>query len=101
MSAASDPGRRTLAELAQVFALATSAPQERLAVHVSGVRLDHRLTEPGDLFAALPGARTHGARFAQEAIGAGAAAILTDPEIGRASCRDSCDMLVSGRQVTY
>ncbi|HLS25246.1 MAG TPA: UDP-N-acetylmuramoyl-L-alanyl-D-glutamate--2,6-diaminopimelate ligase [Beutenbergiaceae bacterium] len=79
MSAASDPGRRTLAELAQVFALATSAPQERLAVHVSGVRLDHRLTEPGDLFAALPGARTHGARFAQEAIGAGAAAILTDP----------------------
>ena len=34
---------------------------------------------PGDLFAALPGARVHGADFAAAALAAGAAAVLTDP----------------------
>jgi UDP-N-acetylmuramoyl-L-alanyl-D-glutamate--2,6-diaminopimelate ligase len=34
---------------------------------------------PGDLFAALPGARAHGADFADAAIAAGCAAVLTDP----------------------
>ncbi|MDR1635055.1 MAG: UDP-N-acetylmuramoyl-L-alanyl-D-glutamate--2,6-diaminopimelate ligase [Bifidobacteriaceae bacterium] len=34
---------------------------------------------PGDLFVALPGARTHGARHAGAAIAAGAVAVLTDP----------------------
>ena len=34
---------------------------------------------PGDLFAALPGARVHGADFAAEAVAAGAVAVLTDP----------------------
>jgi UDP-N-acetylmuramoyl-L-alanyl-D-glutamate--2,6-diaminopimelate ligase len=33
---------------------------------------------PGDLYAALPGARTHGARFAADAVSAGAVAVLTD-----------------------
>jgi UDP-N-acetylmuramoyl-L-alanyl-D-glutamate--2,6-diaminopimelate ligase len=33
----------------------------------------------GDLFAALPGARVHGADFAAAALAAGAAAVLTDP----------------------
>lgn len=45
---------------------------------VSGLTLDSRLVQPGDLYAALPGEHTHGARFAQQAIDAGAAAIVTD-----------------------
>src|SRR5690554_878976 len=78
MSAASDPGRRILGELVRVFSLATSATGADLQTEVHGVSLDHRLTEAGELFAALPGARTHGARFAREAVRSGAAAVLTD-----------------------
>lgn len=47
---------------------------------VTGVTLDSRQVLPGDLYAALPGAHTHGARFAASAAAAGAAAILTDPQ---------------------
>lgn len=52
-------------------------------VQVTGVTLRGQDVQPGDLFAALPGANTHGARFAADALAAGAAAILTDPA-GRA-----------------
>ncbi len=48
-------------------------------VLVTGVTLSSRAVRPGDLYAALPGARTHGAAFAVEAAGAGAVAVLTDP----------------------
>ena len=46
---------------------------------VTGVTLDSRAIRPGDLYAALPGANVHGARFAGAAIGLGAVAVLTDP----------------------
>lgn len=46
---------------------------------MTGVTLDSRRVRPGDLYAALPGGKTHGARFAAEAVAAGAVAILTDP----------------------
>ncbi len=46
---------------------------------VTGVSLDSRTVRPGDLYAALPGEHTHGARFAREALAAGAVAVLTDP----------------------
>ena len=48
-------------------------------VSVTGATLRAQHVLPGDLFAALPGARVHGADFAAEAIEAGAAAVLTDP----------------------
>jgi UDP-N-acetylmuramoyl-L-alanyl-D-glutamate--2,6-diaminopimelate ligase len=47
---------------------------------VSGVTLDSRQVRPGDLYAALPGGSTHGARFAAQAAQAGAVAALTDPQ---------------------
>jgi len=47
---------------------------------VAGVTLDSRAALPGDLYAALPGHVTHGARFAGDAVAAGAAAILTDAD---------------------
>jgi UDP-N-acetylmuramoyl-L-alanyl-D-glutamate--2,6-diaminopimelate ligase len=54
-------------------------------VRVSGVSLDSRGVVPGDLYAALPGHVTHGARFAEAAVAAGSVAILTDAE-GAALC---------------
>lgn len=45
---------------------------------VTGVCLDSRAVQEGDLYAALPGARTHGAGFAQAALQRGARAVLTD-----------------------
>lgn len=46
---------------------------------VSGVTLRAQHVRPGDLFAALPGLRVHGAAYAEEAIRRGATAVLTDP----------------------
>ena len=43
-----------------------------------GVALDSRQVRPGDLYVGLPGAATHGARFAGQAAAAGALALLTD-----------------------
>ncbi|MGL5910078.1 MAG: UDP-N-acetylmuramoyl-L-alanyl-D-glutamate--2,6-diaminopimelate ligase, partial [Phycicoccus sp.] len=48
-------------------------------VTVTGISLDSRAVQPGDLYAALPGARVHGADFVVAAVAAGAAAVLTDP----------------------
>jgi UDP-N-acetylmuramoyl-L-alanyl-D-glutamate--2,6-diaminopimelate ligase len=50
------------------------------SVRVSGVTLDTGLVEPGDLFVGLPGRHHHGAAFAERALGAGAVALLTDPD---------------------
>ena len=47
-------------------------------VTVTGVTLRAQSVAPGDLFAALAGGTTHGARFAADAVAAGAAAVLTD-----------------------
>ncbi|MEV6315080.1 UDP-N-acetylmuramoyl-L-alanyl-D-glutamate--2,6-diaminopimelate ligase [Streptomyces sp. NPDC051776] len=46
---------------------------------VTGITHDSRAVRPGDIYAALPGARFHGADFAAQAVDLGAAAILTDP----------------------
>ncbi|MER5203027.1 UDP-N-acetylmuramoyl-L-alanyl-D-glutamate--2,6-diaminopimelate ligase [Streptomyces sp. NPDC002825] len=56
--------------------LGADAPQD---AEISGITHDSRAVRPGDLYAALAGARTHGADFVAQAAGLGAAAILTDP----------------------
>ena len=43
---------------------------------LTGVQIDSRTVGPGDLFVALPGEHTDGARFAADALRAGAAAVL-------------------------
>ncbi len=53
---------------------------DEVAGQVTGVTLSSASVHPGDLYAALPGARTHGARFAADAVSAGAAAVLTDQD---------------------
>jgi UDP-N-acetylmuramoyl-L-alanyl-D-glutamate--2,6-diaminopimelate ligase len=47
---------------------------------VTGVTAATGQVHPGDLFAGVPGARVHGARYAAQAIEAGAVAVLTDAE---------------------
>ncbi|MEV6927000.1 UDP-N-acetylmuramoyl-L-alanyl-D-glutamate--2,6-diaminopimelate ligase [Dactylosporangium sp. NPDC051485] len=49
-------------------------------VSVTGVTHSSSAVLPGDLYAALPGSRVHGARFIPEALQRGAVAVLTDPE---------------------
>ncbi|MGE9809012.1 UDP-N-acetylmuramoyl-L-alanyl-D-glutamate--2,6-diaminopimelate ligase [Janibacter sp. G1551] len=60
--------------------LASSANVSPTELSVTGVTLDSRRVQPGDLYAALPGANAHGAQFAEQAMAAGATAVLTDPE---------------------
>ncbi|MGL5811147.1 MAG: UDP-N-acetylmuramoyl-L-alanyl-D-glutamate--2,6-diaminopimelate ligase [Nocardioides sp.] len=45
---------------------------------IRGVSLNTHRVEPGDLYAALPGTRSHGAAHARAARSAGATAVLTD-----------------------
>ncbi|MCA1392391.1 UDP-N-acetylmuramoyl-L-alanyl-D-glutamate--2,6-diaminopimelate ligase [Bradyrhizobium sp. IC3123] len=48
------------------------------ALEVSGVALDSRVVQPGNLFFALAGSKTDGARFVDAAIAAGAVAVVGD-----------------------
>ncbi|WP_232819825.1 UDP-N-acetylmuramoyl-L-alanyl-D-glutamate--2,6-diaminopimelate ligase [Nocardioides allogilvus] len=50
-----------------------------LAAEVTGISLSTQRIQSGDVYAALPGARAHGADFAGTALAAGAVAVLTDP----------------------
>ncbi|WP_020177855.1 UDP-N-acetylmuramoyl-L-alanyl-D-glutamate--2,6-diaminopimelate ligase [Methylopila sp. M107] len=51
------------------------------SVEATGVTADSRAVTPGDVFAALAGARTDGARFVASAIEAGAVAILSEAPV--------------------
>ncbi|MFI6825800.1 UDP-N-acetylmuramoyl-L-alanyl-D-glutamate--2,6-diaminopimelate ligase [Kribbella sp. NPDC050241] len=64
-----------LAEVARVAHARTPAA----SAGITGVSLDSRSVLPGDLYAALPGAITHGAAFVAKAQQSGAVAVLTDP----------------------
>ncbi|MFI9049740.1 UDP-N-acetylmuramoyl-L-alanyl-D-glutamate--2,6-diaminopimelate ligase [Streptomyces sp. NPDC053427] len=66
-----------LADLAEQ--LGTPAPAGASDIQVTGITHDSRAVRPGDVYAALPGARLHGADFVAQAADLGAAAILTDP----------------------
>jgi UDP-N-acetylmuramoyl-L-alanyl-D-glutamate--2,6-diaminopimelate ligase len=77
---------RTLSELAD--RIGVTMPTDVEAVMVQGATVDSREVQPGDLFGAFPGLKVHGARFAEQAVLAGAAAILTDAE-GAELCAES------------
>ncbi|MCA6122247.1 UDP-N-acetylmuramoyl-L-alanyl-D-glutamate--2,6-diaminopimelate ligase [Bradyrhizobium sp. WSM 1704] len=55
---------------------------------VGGLAVDSRAVKPGDLFFALAGAKTDGARFVDAAIAAGAVAVASDhpPQGARVPC---------------
>ncbi|MFE2311014.1 UDP-N-acetylmuramoyl-L-alanyl-D-glutamate--2,6-diaminopimelate ligase [Streptomyces sp. NPDC059411] len=69
-----------LGELADLLgAQAPAGPQRTPGVRITGITHDSRAVRPGDLYAALPGAKLHGADFAAQAAALGAVAVLTDP----------------------
>lgn len=70
------PAPRPLAGLVEAFGLAVGDDVD--GVEVSGITNDSSDVQPGDLFAALPGAKRHGAEFAAAAIARGASAVVTD-----------------------
>jgi UDP-N-acetylmuramoyl-L-alanyl-D-glutamate--2,6-diaminopimelate ligase len=72
-----DAGVRLPALAAQVGAV-PAVGGEVPDLPITGVTLRAQDVRPGDLFAALPGATTHGARYAGDAIERGAVAVLTD-----------------------
>jgi len=67
--------RHRLADLARFL----GAPTPAADAEVTGLTLSSQRVLPGDLYAALPGARAHGAAYAGSARDAGAVAVLTDP----------------------
>ncbi len=74
-------GARLPALAAQIGAVLAGSSDHRASVPdvaVTGVTLRAQDVLPGDLFAALTGSSTHGARYAAEAIERGAVAVLTD-----------------------
>jgi UDP-N-acetylmuramoyl-L-alanyl-D-glutamate--2,6-diaminopimelate ligase len=69
----------------------------RGAATVTGVTLRASDARHGDLFAALPGSRAHGADYAAAAIAAGAVAVLTDQEGARRPALAGVPLLVHPR----
>ena len=84
---------RPLSGLAELLSLPADAPG-LARTQVTGITHDSRQVLPGDLYAALPGSRVHGADFAAQAAAAGAAAILTDPAGRAAAERTGLPVLV-------
>lgn len=74
------PGSPSLLRPSSVPGASLAQLVEGASGRLTGVTLDSRQVRPGDLYVALPGARTHGARFAAQAATAGAVAVLTDAE---------------------
>lgn len=71
---------RPLSGLAELLGVGRTGHLQNEPGILSGVTLDSRAVRPGDLYAALPGTRTHGAAYSDQAAAAGAVAILTDPD---------------------
>ncbi|MDT4920108.1 MAG: UDP-N-acetylmuramoyl-L-alanyl-D-glutamate--2,6-diaminopimelate ligase, partial [Pseudonocardiales bacterium] len=84
--------RPTLVRPVRLSALADGALRGA-DVEVTGVTSGTAFVRPGDLFAALPGTRTHGAAHVPDALAAGAVAVLTD-EAGAALLERDLPLLV-------
>jgi UDP-N-acetylmuramoyl-L-alanyl-D-glutamate--2,6-diaminopimelate ligase len=80
-----------LADLAR--ALGAKDPES--GAEVTGITHDSRAVRPGDLYAALPGARAHGADFAAQAASLGASAVLTDPSGAERAAATGLPVLVT------
>ena len=80
---------KTLNELARFVGIDKSFTD----IAFTGVTLNSRTSSAGDLFIALPGAKVHGATFADQAISQGAVAVVTD-EAGSHLIRGEAPVLI-------
>jgi UDP-N-acetylmuramoyl-L-alanyl-D-glutamate--2,6-diaminopimelate ligase len=62
--------------LGELLGRGVELPSDLATIAIAGLAADSREVKPGFLFAALPGVKTDGARFIQDALQRGAAAIL-------------------------
>jgi UDP-N-acetylmuramoyl-L-alanyl-D-glutamate--2,6-diaminopimelate ligase len=65
-------------KLRDLFSDETKIDTRAATIDVSGLAVDSRVVKPGDLFFALAGAKTDGARFIDAAVAAGAVAVAGD-----------------------
>ena len=81
----SSPSRTPLAQVVSWTGAELRSPAGASAEEhaVTGLSLSSQRVRPGDIYAALPGSRAHGATYAADAVDAGAVAILTDEEGAR------------------
>ncbi|WP_240140264.1 UDP-N-acetylmuramoyl-L-alanyl-D-glutamate--2,6-diaminopimelate ligase [Streptomyces sp. MUM 178J] len=84
-------GPTPLGVLAEQLGVESPGPGE-----VTGITHDSRAVRPGDVYAALPGARFHGADFAPQAADLGAAAVLTDQAGAARAAATGLPVLVVG-----
>lgn len=87
------PLGRNLAEVGDSLvdhgaALELLEPAAAVGTQITGITLSSRRVQAGDLYAALPGSRAHGIAYVDEALAAGAVAVLTD--------RDGASRMPSG-----
>ena len=67
--------QKSLSEIAQYLNL-----EANFDLKINGIASNSAELEAGDLFVALSGSHTHGAKFIESALQAGAAAVLTNSE---------------------
>ena len=65
-------------KLGDLFSGNAVVDAQHAAVAVTGLAVDSRTVRPGDVFFALAGTRTDGARFVDQAIASGAVAVVAD-----------------------
>ena len=81
--------KKTFIDLARFL----GASENSIDIQFTGVSLDSKAVNSGDLFIALPGSKVHGATFSSEAVSRGAVAIVTDSE-GAGLIREQVPVLV-------
>jgi UDP-N-acetylmuramoyl-L-alanyl-D-glutamate--2,6-diaminopimelate ligase len=72
------PRTRLLSELEERLDVISDSDVPSESIRISGVSGASSETLPGDVFFALPGAKTHGATHALDALARGAVAVVTD-----------------------
>lgn len=65
---------------AKMSSLFKELPETLREIEISGIQLDSRKVQPGDLFVALKGAQVDGAKFIASAFTSGAAVVISDSE---------------------
>ncbi|GAA3803135.1 UDP-N-acetylmuramoyl-L-alanyl-D-glutamate--2,6-diaminopimelate ligase [Sphaerisporangium flaviroseum] len=84
---------RPLSGLAALLGAPSGGSRAPLAA-VTGITIDSRQVQRGDLYVARPGNTVHGASFSGEAVARGAVAILTDPAGRQAAVATGVPVLV-------
>ncbi|MGB5474456.1 MAG: Mur ligase domain-containing protein, partial [Gammaproteobacteria bacterium] len=79
----------TLAGLLQDFC----GPAVRRDIRVTGLAIDSRKVQSGDLFLAVAGTQTHGLQHARQAVALGAVAVAWEPVEGNAGLAEMAALL--------